>query len=502
MTAPSLASLFPGVAQWRGRHVVLCNWRDQRHPDAGGAEVYCEQVARRLVAAGVRVTYLTARPRGAPRREGTDHGTVVRVGGRFGVYPLALLWLARHRRRVDAVIDSQNGVPFFAPLAVRRRTPVLLLIHHVHQRQFALLLPRPLAALGRWLESAGSRVVYGSRAVCTVSPSSRAQIRGELGLKGPIRLAPPGHTPVAPGARASRPRIVHVGRLTPQKRLHLLLRALPAVRAAVPGTELHLIGDGRCRTQLEALARQVGVHDHVVFHGRLPTPDRDALVASAWLTVYPSLREGWGIAVMEAASAGVPALVHDVPGLRDVVHHEETGWLLPEGRTDLGAAVTRALRTVADTARADRYARSCRAWASRFTWTATTGHLLAALTAERDRLSANVPERVSDSCTVVTLPHSLLRRADTSALRVTDLMDTRGPRAALLLTGVDEQGAREIVARTGVDPSDPHVRTRLARHSDLLGWERHPPAPRPPAAPGPGGPRATGVRSARPTSGR
>ncbi|CAM5658093.1 hypothetical protein SALBM135S_09825 [Streptomyces alboniger] len=157
-----------------------------------GAELYCEQVARRLSTAGVRVTYLTARPRGAARSEDTGHGRVVRGGGRYTVHLFVLLWLALNRRGVDAVIDSQNGVPFFTPLVLPRRTPVVLLVHHVHQQQFGLFLPAPLAALGRWLEASGSRLVYGKRTICTVSPSSRARIRGDLGLRGPVFLAPPG----------------------------------------------------------------------------------------------------------------------------------------------------------------------------------------------------------------------------------------------------------------------------------------------------------------------
>ncbi|CAM5363781.1 Glycosyltransferase family 1 protein OS=Streptomyces alboniger OX=132473 GN=CP975_10840 PE=4 SV=1 [Streptomyces alboniger] len=253
-----LAPVFPDIDLWNGRHVVICNWRDGRHPAAGGAELYCEQVARRLSTAGVRVTYLTARPRGAARSEDTGHGRVVRGGGRYTVHLFVLLWLALNRRGVDAVIDSQNGVPFFTPLVLPRRTPVVLLVHHVHQQQFGLFLPAPLAALGRWLEASGSRLVYGKRTICTVSPSSRARIRGDLGLRGPVFLAPPGVTPVAPSLRAHRPRIVCVSRMSRHKRLDHLLEAVAELRVEFPGVELHLVGDGEDRDRLLRLARRRG----------------------------------------------------------------------------------------------------------------------------------------------------------------------------------------------------------------------------------------------------
>ncbi|MFC4494370.1 glycosyltransferase family 4 protein [Streptomyces ovatisporus] len=492
-----LRESFPGTDRWRGRHVVIANWRDGRHPQAGGAESYCERVARELHDAGVLVTFLTARPRGSARRERTPYGTVVRGGGRYTVYPFVLLWLLLHRRGVHGVVDSQNGIPFFAPLVVRRRTPVLLLIHHVHQQQFAVL-PRPLAMLGRWLEAAGSRLVYGRGTVCAVSPSSRAEIRSQLGLRGPVYLAPPGLTPAAPGPRAARPRIVCVSRLARQKRLDRLIRAMPPLLRLQPGTELHIVGDGAARSELQRLVTEFGVGRAVVLHGRLPARARDALVASAWLTALPSSREGWGLSVMEAAALGVPAVAYDVPGLRDTVRPGRTGWLAEEDPPDVrgeevgsgedGAcgreapgqlvrALDQALRTLRDPDQYALFSGACREWSARFTWTATAAHLLSALTAERLRLRGDFGQQpVSDSCTVVTLPRELFDAADPSVLRPTDLAETGDSRAALLLTGADEQDARAALVRMGLDPYDDRIEVRLARHRDLLGWRAHPSA--------------------------
>ncbi|MEV4742687.1 glycosyltransferase family 4 protein [Streptomyces sp. NPDC049555] len=485
----ALRDAFPAVADWRGRHVVVCNWRDGRHPRAGGAELYCEEVARHLTGAGIRVTYLTARPRGSARREDTAFGTVVRGGGRFTVYPFVLLWLLLHRRSVAAVVDSQNGIPFFTPLALRRRTPVALLVHHVHQGQFALWFPRPVAGLGRWLESRGSALVYGRRAVCAVSPSTRADIRRRLGLRGPVHLAPAGlePPPPAPGPRqrATTPRIVCVGRLVPQKRVDHLVRAMPALRRELPGAELHIVGDGEVREELRALVSELAAGDFVVLHGRVPPEQRDALVDSAWITATASLAEGWGLSVVEAAAAGVPTLAYDVPGLRDTIRPGVTGWLLGTD-DDLAAGLAKALRTVEAPQDANRWEAECRGWAARFGWAATAGHLLAALSAEDGRLgrprrgalrrAAAERRTVTDACTLVTAPAAVLERADLAALRVTDLVDLTGPRPGLLLVGADEHDAAAVLARIGVEPADPRVRVRLARHTDALGWQAHPPA--------------------------
>ncbi|KAK1177944.1 glycosyltransferase [Streptomyces sp. NBS 14/10] len=481
-----LRTALPAVRDWRGRHVVVCNWRDRRHPQAGGAELYCEEVARQLHESGLRVTCLTSRPRGTARREGTRFGTVVRGGGRFTVYIFVLLWLLRHRRSVDAVIDSQNGIPFFTPLVLRRRTPVVLLIHHVHQGQFALWFPRPVAGFGRWLEGRGSGLVYGRRAVCAVSPSTRAEIRRRLAVRGPVHFAPAGLDPAPPPAagprqRARAPRVVCVGRLVTQKRVDRLVHAMPALRRELPDAELHIVGDGEARQDLAALVDELGVGHCVVLRGRVPQDERDALVDSAWITATASLAEGWGLSVMEAAAAGVPALAYDVPGLRDTVRHDVTGWLLgPDD--DLASGLAKALRTVEAPQDAARWEAECRAWATAFSWTATASHLLATLTAEDGRLRrtgrGKTADRrtVTDACTLVSAPAESLEHADLAALRTTDLIDLTGPRPGILLLGADEQDAEAVLARIGVDTGDERVSIRLARHHDILGWQAHPPA--------------------------
>ena len=125
----------------RKPQLVLTNWRDSSHPQAGGAELCCEQLAERFAAEGHDVVFLTAAVHGESAVEERNGYTIRRRGSRFTVYPWALLWLAMHRRSLEGVVDSQNGIPFFTPLAVRRKTPVVLLLHHIHQQQFAGYFP-------------------------------------------------------------------------------------------------------------------------------------------------------------------------------------------------------------------------------------------------------------------------------------------------------------------------------------------------------------------------
>nr|WP_261565478.1 glycosyltransferase family 4 protein [Frankia gtarii] len=516
-----------------GRHVVFLNWRDQNHPQAGGAELFCQSIAERFATAGARVTLLTSRPAGdggkaLPVAEHVAGVDVRRGGGTFGVYPSVLGRLAslgRAGHRVDAVVDCQNGIPFFSPLVLPASTPIVQVLHHVHQKQFPLYFPGPVAKVGQLLEAPGSRLVYGRRPVVVVSPSTRAQAREVLSLPGPRFLVPNGVTAAVPsavtatvpsagmassgdgadravGRPAAAPTIVCVGRLVPHKRLHLLLDALPALVAAHPGLTVHVVGDGPDRERLVARAVALGLTsatangalgeghgrngdspdgdspdgDVVRWHGYTDAATRDRLLASAWLTVNPSHGEGWGLSVLEAAALGVPAVAFRVPGLRDAIRDGTTGWLVDEG-VPLAGTIGAALRTLADPPAAARLRAAARAWAAGFTWDAGAELLARVVTAEIDRLAqargsgrrgraAHDRRRVDDELThaAFTLPAGAPR----PALRRTDLVyrpDPDGAEAVAVLYGAGEAAARAALARAGVSAE---ARLRPGTGEDLL----------------------------------
>ncbi len=365
-------------ASLTGRRAVVVNWRDPWHSLAGGSERYAWEFAKALRAAGVRVEFLTAREPGqrpAEIREGIE---VRRAGGPFTFYAHAALSLLQRRGRLDIVVDPECGIPAFSPLFVRRDTAVVLVLHHVHQEQFRTYFPAPLAWLGRTLERVAMPVVYRRRATVAVSESTRLEMRDQLGWSGPVGILGNGarSADAVEGLAADKDvdRMVVLGRLVPHKRVDLVLHALNTLRHERPHLRLDICGQGPDRPRLEGLTVQLGLADRVTFHGYLSEADKERLLRRAALHVCASDVEGWGQAVIDAAGYGVPTVARDVPGLRDSVRHESTGWLVSDA-ADAAVLVERitdqvrvALRELDAHENLTLTVKACHAWASSFSW--------------------------------------------------------------------------------------------------------------------------------------
>jgi glycosyltransferase involved in cell wall biosynthesis len=370
-----------------GLRVAIVNWRDPWCPEAGGAERYAWEMGRGLVARGARVLYLTARAPGQARRDRRDGITIVRLGGRFTVYPLVLGWLLGHRRSFQAVLDCQNGIPFFTPWVLPRRVPVLCVVHHVHTAQFGAHFPPWLAWLGRVLEGPVARLAYRRHACVAVSPSTVAAMRQRLRWRGHIYLVPNGApAPASPPGPPGRGALVWVGRLVAHKRAGLILPVAKRLRAS--GAVIDVVGRGPGSGALAAQVAAGGLAGVVRLQGWLPEERKLAALAGSLLHLSTSQGEGWGLCVLEAAALGVPTVAYDVDGLRDAVRDGETGWLVRSG--ELMEDITeRAVKELADPATRAAVAAACRAWAAQFSWAASSARMAALIGAS---VAAGTPQ--------------------------------------------------------------------------------------------------------------
>ena len=361
-----------------GLRVVFLTWRDTTHPDGGGSEVFVEQVARELVRRGHQVTIFCARHPGSRRRETVDGVSLVRAGGRLGVYPRGLAWLLRRRRSVDVVVDVINGLPFGVPLV--RRRGLVALVHHLHEDQWHLIYPGLRGRVGWFVEGRVVPRLYRQVPLLTVSGASRRDLVGLGFREDRVTVVHNGvDRPPCGADRSATPRLVVLARLVPHKRIEHAFELVARLAQRHHDLHLDVVGEGWWRPELETALTARGLQDRVTLHGWLPADQRDRLLAAAWVLVLPSLREGWGIAVLEAAAQATPSVVYrGAGGVEEAVVDGVTG-LVADDFDDLVAATERLL---ADAGARERFGARAQARAATYTWSATAEAVAAVLTAE------------------------------------------------------------------------------------------------------------------------
>lgn len=348
------------------RHIVFMNWRDTANPEGGGSEVYVERIARGLVGLGHRVTIVCADHGEAPADEVRDGVRFVRRGSKATVY-LRGWWLAFRRRlgHVDLFVDVQNGVPFFVKLA--SRTPVVVLVHHVHKEQWQVVYPGLPGRIGWWLEARAARRAFAGSQYVAVSQATRAEL-ARLGVsRDHIAVVHNGSeaAPDVSATQSSSPLVCSLGRLVPHKQIEHLIDAVDELLPDHPDLHLSVVGSGWWEDELVHYVKERGLSDAVSFEGHLGEQDKHEVLKASWLLALPSLKEGWGLVIGEAAHHARPTLAYrSAGGTTESIRDGVTG-LLAEDKQDF---VTKLRMLIEDDALRGRLGAQAEDHATSYTW--------------------------------------------------------------------------------------------------------------------------------------
>jgi glycosyltransferase involved in cell wall biosynthesis len=280
-------------------------------------------------------------------------------------------------------------MPFWTPLFTRR--PVVNVTHHLHREQWQVVFGRTAGRLGWWLESRVAPRVYRRCRYLTVSGATREDLV-RLGVS-PERVgvvysgidAPVLPVDADAWPRSPEPSLVVLGRMVPHKRVELALAALAELRHDLPTASLTVIGHGYHEPALRAEAERLGVAGAVDFRGWVDDLTKHRLLARAWVHVMPSVKEGWGLAVIESAAHGTPTVAfRSAGGTGESVLDGETG-LLVDDETGFAVAVRRLLT---DAELREHLGHGARMHATKYSWAAAVDQFEAEL-----RAVAGLPRR-------------------------------------------------------------------------------------------------------------
>jgi glycosyltransferase involved in cell wall biosynthesis len=369
--------------------ILVVEFRDPAHPQAGGAEAVLVEVFSRIVAAGHSVDYLCCRPPGFPAEE-TVRGIryLRRAPQAVFNYAVPLVYTRELRRnRYDVIAEGIDKIPFFLPL-VERRVPVACIVPHLFGEAIFREASWPVASYV-WLMERPIPAVYRRSLFSVLSETTRDDVAGRGVDRSRIRVIHPGldlaaHTAPAAKPPRVRPTVLYVGRLKRYKGIELAIEAVARLRGRFPDIRFDIVGVGDHLDALRRRAAELGIADAVTFTGRVSMEEKVARMQTADVLVYTSPKEGWGLSVLEANACGTVVVASDSPGLREAVVEGTTGFLVPHG--DVDALADRIARVLSDDALHARLRAGALEWASRFTWDRAASETLALLKeAARDK---------------------------------------------------------------------------------------------------------------------
>jgi glycosyltransferase involved in cell wall biosynthesis len=315
------------------KKILWLTRRDINHPAAGGAEGFCNIVLSGLARKGYDCTLFCASFPGASPEETINGYRVVRSGGSFSVFLKGCRFAKLHRGEYDAIIDEVNTIPFFTYRLKDSRHKTFALFHQLAREIWFYQMIFPLSAVGYIAEPMLVRPYAKVNSILTISESTRGDLRG-LGLKNDIIiLSQPLNLPAVKFAETKEKypglSLVYLGRIMPSKRIEEIIKITAIAAESEPDARLIIAGGGDARytARLRRLIARLGIAGRVEFTGFIPHERKSEILGRSHFLLMTSIREGWGIVVNEANAQGTPAVVYDIPGLRDSVKDGVNGMI-------------------------------------------------------------------------------------------------------------------------------------------------------------------------------
>ena len=307
----------------------------------GGAETHVVGLARSQVDRGVGVTVAHLKDEAYWRDALVEAGVAITplAMARYGdPRPITRLREAMRCIRPDVLHAHLPPAELYARLALAAGAPVGAFVLTRHNDEGFYRGPWH-RELGSWVARRADMVIAVSDAVrdqthhyLRTSPAKTLTIRHGIDLEpfARVTLAQRNQLRAEWGAANDALVIGTVGRLVPQKALHVLLEGFARYRAlSSRPSRLVVVGSGPLESELKARALELGLADAMVWAGF--REDIPAVMSSFDVFALSSRYEGFGIVLLEAMAAGKPIVATKVSAIPEVVQDGVTGLLVPAG---------------------------------------------------------------------------------------------------------------------------------------------------------------------------
>lgn len=323
--------------------ILALSWRDIKAPKAGGAEIHEHRLISGTDMSKFRVVHFSMAANGLPAEEEIDGVTYLRSGGAFGVIVAAARFYRSNKDNIDFVIDQCNTHRFFTRFWV----PARKRIFYIHQltREIWDYMAKPPISWGKYFETAFLRLQKDDYCI-TVSDSTKADLVA-VGFDPDKVMVVPEWITTKPWAwenlpaKTVPPYFVFVGRYATYKGIDVAIEALAEVKKTHPDARLVVVGKknmeyinsslkplcDRLKLSVNAGESDDNSDVDVFLTGFVTDEEKLDYQSKATALVFPSIREGWGLIITEAATVGTPSIVFNSPGSVDAVNKGKAGFL-------------------------------------------------------------------------------------------------------------------------------------------------------------------------------
>lgn len=354
--------------------IIILNWRDIKNPLSGGAEISLFEHAKYWAKKGAEVTWFAASYKNAKSVETIDGIKMIRKGSAYTVHAFAgYYFLSGKLGKPDLVIDSFHGIPFFSLLFIPRKK-VIALINEIAGKIWFINANILIASVGFLLEKI-ALLFYRSQPFITGSESTKKELVATGMSSNVISVVHHGtHILTVPSTikKEEVPTVIFLGRVTKDKGIEDALEVFSKIKTNISDVQLWIAGGEEKKGTLAELLNQFSDKDReaITYFGFVDEKKKFELFKKSWILIHPSIKEGWGLTVIEAASQGTPTIGYEVAGLIDSVQNGKTGLLTKPGDTE--ALANSAILLLNDKTLYKNLSKNAVQWSGQFTWETST----------------------------------------------------------------------------------------------------------------------------------
>ena len=356
--------------------ILILNWRDVKNPKSGGAEIVTLEHAVAWAQAGHNVTWFSAAFPHSLSHEKIKGIQFVRRGNSLSVYVHAMIYYLNNS--FDVVVDEIHGFPFCTPLYVKK-SKILAFVHEVADTIWDYMHVFPFSSIGKTLEKFMYRF-YLQVSIMTVSESTKKDLIS-LGLSEKmIHVVHNGIHVKSVNLNTQKeniPTFLFMSRIVRMKGIEEVIKSFALISSAQKHVQLWIAGTGENNyiRELKKMIDNYDIQKNVKFFLHPSDSEKFSLMKKAHILLHASIKEGWGLVVVEAASQATPSIVYNVSGLNESVRSGITGDVLRENTPKEMAE--KAIALIHDTDRYKQYQKNCLRWANSLKWEDSTKQSLA-----------------------------------------------------------------------------------------------------------------------------